>query len=47
MDKARDIMKKYHARAKQLRDYYQIEKAAEIKLDPKTIQRLRSLGYAK
>lgn len=47
MNQARDIMKKYHAGAKQLRDYYQIERGTEIELDQKTLQELKSLGYVK
>ncbi len=47
IDKARDIMKGYHAAAKQLREHYQIETGAEIQLDQKTLQELKSLGYVK
>jgi len=47
IDKARDIMKKYHAGSKQLRDHYHIERSTEIKLDQKTLRELKSLGYVK
>lgn len=47
INKARDIMTKYHAQVKGLRDYYQIGKGMEIKLDQKTLQELKSLGYVK
>lgn len=47
IDKAQDIIKKYHAQAKGLRDYHQIGKGTEIELDQKTMQELKSLGYVK